>query len=707
MRPCRSRVLSCLLLTISAQAGAATFNVTKTADTNDGTCNADCSLREAVRAANSAPGADLVVLPPGTYTLTLPGSEDLAATGDLDLQDHVRISGAAANLTTVAGTAGRVFHVDPEDNQALQVELANLTVAAGNDDFGGGILNHSSLTLSGVRLTGNVATSGGGLWTDGPTTVVNSTVDSNQAITNGSLANGYGGGIHAFDTTLTFTGTTIAGNAASRNGAGVYAMRSQVHAASGTRFALNTAGNTGGAIESVGTSGDRGLVTLAGTFEQNGADDGGAISNLEHSTVECSGCVFTGNHADGTAGGGGGAIFNFDGEVIISGCSFTGNRSRNEGGGAIENAGTNFGGVMSISASTFDSNIAFNPAPVGGGNPGLGGALLLIDGSTTTISASSFSGNTAGQSGGAIYIDQDATVSILGGTIVDNVAQSNFGGAILNEGNTRIEGVVIARNTAVGFGGGISSASSPSGERSRVATLYIRASEIVENRGGDAGGLGNFNGATLTIDDSLIALNETTKTSLAFGGGLLMDSGQGRITNTTFSGNRAGAGGAVSNNGSGASSLVLAHATIFGNTATAPGGGSALARFNGGSTSLRNSLVGGNCNVAMTSLGGNIESPGNTCGFALASDARNVASLQLGALAANGGPTRTHNPAAGSLAVDFVAPGSCLDAAGAVLTRDQRGFLRPYDGNGDLLARCDAGAVERQPVDLIFADGFE
>ena len=31
----------------------AVFTVTKTADTNDGVCNADCSLREAIRAANA------------------------------------------------------------------------------------------------------------------------------------------------------------------------------------------------------------------------------------------------------------------------------------------------------------------------------------------------------------------------------------------------------------------------------------------------------------------------------------------------------------------------------------------------------------------------------------------------------------------------------------------------------------------------------
>ena len=45
-------------------AAAATYSVTKTADASDGTCDADCSLREAVSAANATPGA--VLIPAGT-----------------------------------------------------------------------------------------------------------------------------------------------------------------------------------------------------------------------------------------------------------------------------------------------------------------------------------------------------------------------------------------------------------------------------------------------------------------------------------------------------------------------------------------------------------------------------------------------------------------------------------------------------------------
>src|SRR5262252_9249222 len=54
-------LLLCFLGILSLRAQATNFVVTKTADTNDGSCNADCSLREAIIAANSnGPGADTI-----------------------------------------------------------------------------------------------------------------------------------------------------------------------------------------------------------------------------------------------------------------------------------------------------------------------------------------------------------------------------------------------------------------------------------------------------------------------------------------------------------------------------------------------------------------------------------------------------------------------------------------------------------------------
>ena len=63
-----------VLLTLAPPAAAAVFTVTKTADTLDGACDPyDCSLREAVVAANLAAGAGVIELPPGTYVLTRTG----------------------------------------------------------------------------------------------------------------------------------------------------------------------------------------------------------------------------------------------------------------------------------------------------------------------------------------------------------------------------------------------------------------------------------------------------------------------------------------------------------------------------------------------------------------------------------------------------------------------------------------------------------
>ena len=78
--------LAVLLATTGSPTLAATFHVTKTADTNDGACApTDCSLREAVIAANALVGPDTILLPAGTYELTIVGpDEDAAATGDLD-----------------------------------------------------------------------------------------------------------------------------------------------------------------------------------------------------------------------------------------------------------------------------------------------------------------------------------------------------------------------------------------------------------------------------------------------------------------------------------------------------------------------------------------------------------------------------------------------------------------------------------------------
>ena len=82
----------------------------------------DCTLREAIQSANSdaamdacsaGSGDDLILLPAGSYGLSLAGrSEDENATGDLDIRSSLVISGAGAEVTIIdANGIDRLLHV--------------------------------------------------------------------------------------------------------------------------------------------------------------------------------------------------------------------------------------------------------------------------------------------------------------------------------------------------------------------------------------------------------------------------------------------------------------------------------------------------------------------------------------------------------------------------------------------------------------------
>jgi hypothetical protein len=109
-----------------------------------------------------------------------------------------------------------------------------------------------------------------------------------------------------------------------------------------------------------------------------------------------------------------------------------------------------------------------------------------------------------------------------------------------------------------------------------------------------------------------------------------------------------------------------------------------------GTLTSTSTLMDGACDErsrgAAASLGYNIESPGDTCGFDQQGDQANVTETQLnlGELADNGGPTMTHALLPGSVAIDMIPPAMCEVA------EDQRGEPRP---GGSM---CDVGSFEVQ-----------
>ncbi len=117
-----------------------------------------------------------------------------------------------------------------------------------------------------------------------------------------------------------------------------------------------------------------------------------------------------------------------------------------------------------------------------------------------------------------------------------------------------------------------------------------------------------------------------------------------------------------------------------------------------GGSMISNTIIdnptGTNCTGEVLVSGGfNIDSD-SSCGFSAAGDMNGVDPL-LGPLANNGGSTFTHLPQLNSPAVD-----GSQAASVPCENNDQRGVSRDFDGDGDLTADCDIGAVEVEVFDL-------
>jgi hypothetical protein len=296
----------------SAQATNFTVNTTTDSVSNTGNpCNTpnapNCSLRDAVIAANADALPDTIVLGATTYKLTIAGggSPPDPSARDLDITNPVTIQGAGAGSTIVdANQIDRAFSVDYTGTTA-PVVFTGLTITGGNTGGGigdGGAIHvqgDAPVTVQSSVLSGNVATGAGGAVETystelvavqdstlsdntallggaidaevGPLTVKNSTISGNKAL------NGGGGGIFndAPGSALTITGSTISGNSATTRGGGVTTQANAT--VSNSTFSGNSAGTTGGGIYvGFGTSS---LTNVTVAFNTAPTSAGGGLVN--------------------------------------------------------------------------------------------------------------------------------------------------------------------------------------------------------------------------------------------------------------------------------------------------------------------------------------------------------------------------------------------------------------------------------------------
>lgn len=292
-----------------------------------------------------------------------------------------------------------------------------------------------------------------------------------------------------------------------------------------------------------------------------------------------------------------------------------------------------------------------------------GGGLITLDGggNTRLFSVTSSgqltlqqitlrNGNAGNSSGGAIRSSGSVT---LDGVRLEGNRAADGGALYSGVGTATIRNSIFAGNVATGGGGAINYYHEPR----QTGGMVIEASTFAGNQA-DIGGAIAAGGSGGTEESLLIANSTLLDNQAANSGALYSRSTSTSIIASTFAGNRA-------------TEYV---AGIFNSRGT-------LSLAN---TIMSNDLSGApeNCAGTITNLGGNLQFPGSGCGSSIT-----IADPLLAPLADNGGATPTLLPGQGSPVIDRGAAEHCP-------ATDQRGVVRPTDGNGDGTPVCDIGAVE-------------
>ncbi len=412
-------------------------------------CSAQ-ALIEAIKKANSSPGADILHLARRcTYKLTAPDAGN-APNGLPIITSDITIEGRDATITRDSSApAFRILFVDSTGTLTLnkitisggRATTLDCPLFPGEGTCGGGILNNGKMTVNRSRVINNISTSdifaqgggidnsgtaavcdtevsgntaeytgpgtpfavtGGGIVNDGPLTVDRSRVHHNTVratADTGSLAEAPG--IAAFANTL-IKNTVISHNQASAPGGTARGALVNNAAPPATMTVIDTV------IRDNTASAPGGLATGGGTTTNR--------------TMTLTRTRIIDNHATAPDGGtvhGGGLTLGPTGQVTLISSAVHGNTASAPGGGTALGGGAAnpSGGTLTIEQSHISKNTATAP---GGGTARGGG--VFTDVGLTTLKRSTVIGNSAGDGGG--IFETSGTVT-LDNTVVKRNTPNN------------------------------------------------------------------------------------------------------------------------------------------------------------------------------------------------------------------------------------------------------------------------------------------
>ena len=364
---------SCLVFAATAgPAVADTFRVTRHDDPPPAGCAPwDCSLREAVNAANGKPGST-IQLSSGTYRLTRPRSlggkidsgKPGSDKGDLDVTASAQIATRGSGEVTIDANGGvtgdRVLEVHGGGTVLRGIKLTGGKASVDRDGHGrgGGVrVDAGALYMFGGAVIGNSVPRqgdlGGGIYTADHAVLRRVEVSGNTAT--GGFG-GFGGGVYTaspgateiYDSKL-FANRAFAGGAlASEDGhsANVTVARSQI--------AHNVASGLGGAAYLLGPPTEGGIryVFENTTINANAADEGGGALRLRNATATLRSSTVVRNTAHNV----GGVVVRDDGHdrtsVTLGGTILASNTEQNPTPPAAPDCFDETGGLCALRATT-------------------------------------------------------------------------------------------------------------------------------------------------------------------------------------------------------------------------------------------------------------------------------------------------------------------------------------------------------------------